>query len=110
MTNQPRTLYLAAVLFSRSRGDVAPFLPLAAVLPTMAGTNRHRLGTIRMQISAERRVVARREAVWAALNDLDTLCDCIPGCLRLQRLDDNVIAAESAGDAIGARGDRDDHG
>ena len=60
----------------------------------MAGTNRHRLGTIRMQISAERRVAARREAVWAALNDLDTLCDCIPGCLKLQRLGDNVIAAE----------------
>ena len=72
----------------------AVFLPLAEDPPTIAGTNRYRLGTIRMQISAERRVAARREAVWAALNDLDTLCDCIPGCLKLQRLGDNVIAAE----------------
>ena len=55
----------------------AVFLPLAADPPTIAGTNRYRLGTIRMQISAERRVAARREAVWAALNDLDTLQDCI---------------------------------
>lgn len=69
-------------------------MPPAAVPPTMAGANRHRLGTIRMQISAERHVAARREAVWAALNDLDILQDCIPGCLKLRRLDDNAIAAE----------------
>jgi uncharacterized protein len=47
-----------------------------------------------MQMSAERHLAAPREAIWAALNDLDTLRDCIPGCEKLERVDENIIAAE----------------
>lgn len=46
-----------------------------------------------MKMSAERRLAAPRETVWAALNDLDTLRYSIPGCDRLERLTDNVLVA-----------------
>src|SRR5574338_355995 len=47
-----------------------------------------------MRMSAERRLAAPRETVWMKLNDLDTLRACIPGCERLERLGENVVAAE----------------
>jgi carbon monoxide dehydrogenase subunit G len=47
-----------------------------------------------MRISEERRLAAPRETVWAALNDLDTLRTSIPGCEKLERVSDTVMAAE----------------
>jgi uncharacterized protein len=47
-----------------------------------------------MKMSAERRLAAPRETIWAALNDLDTLRNSIPGCDKLERLTDNVLVAE----------------
>jgi uncharacterized protein len=47
-----------------------------------------------MKISEERRLAAPREAVWAALNDLDTLRASIPGCDKLERVSDTVMVAE----------------
>lgn len=47
-----------------------------------------------MRISAERRLAASRETIWAQLNDLDTLRDCISGCEKLERVGENVVAAE----------------
>jgi uncharacterized protein len=45
-------------------------------------------------MSAERHLAAPPEVVWAALNDIDALRDCIPGCEKLERMNENVIAAQ----------------
>jgi hypothetical protein len=47
-----------------------------------------------MRISEERRLAAPRETVWAALNDLEVLRTSIPGCDKLERVSDTVMAAE----------------
>ena len=47
-----------------------------------------------MEISGEYQIDARREAVWAALNDPDMLQKCIPGCESLERLSDTEFAAK----------------
>ena len=39
-----------------------------------------------MEMNSERRLVASRQAVWAALNDADVLKQCIPGCESLEKL------------------------
>ncbi|MBB2969578.1 hypothetical protein FHU14_000056 [Mesorhizobium sp. RMAD-H1] len=38
-----------------------------------------------MDLTGEERIAAPREAVWRALNDLETLKACIPGCESLER-------------------------
>ena len=47
-----------------------------------------------MQMSAERRLEAPRERVWAALNDVEVLKRSIPGCNTLDWLDDETINAQ----------------
>ena len=47
-----------------------------------------------MEMSSERRLVASRQAVWAALNDADVLKQCIPGCESLERLSDTEMTAK----------------
>ncbi len=47
-----------------------------------------------MRIFEERRLAAPRETVWAALNDLEVLRTSIPGCDKLERVSDTVMAAE----------------
>lgn len=47
-----------------------------------------------MRMSAERRLEAPRERVWAALNDVEVLKRSIPGCNALERLDDDTIDAQ----------------
>jgi hypothetical protein len=37
-----------------------------------------------MQMNDSQRIPASREKVWAALNDTDTLRQCIPGCQKLE--------------------------
>ena len=49
-----------------------------------------------MAITGEYRIAAPREAVWAALNDAETLKACIPGCEALQKLSDTEIDARVA--------------
>lgn len=44
-----------------------------------------------MAIEGEYRIGAPREAVWAALNDVEVLKGCIPGCQELTRLSDTEI-------------------
>lgn len=44
-----------------------------------------------MAIEGEYRIGAPREAVWAALNDVEILKGCIPGCQELNRLSDTEI-------------------
>jgi len=46
-----------------------------------------------MDLKGEYRLPARREAVWAALNDTDVLRDCIPGCQSLEMTGENEMAA-----------------
>ncbi len=46
-----------------------------------------------MAIQGEYRIAARREAVWAALNDTEVLKACIPGCEKLTRVSDSDIDA-----------------
>lgn len=46
-----------------------------------------------MDLKGEYRLPAPRETVWAALNDPDTLRECIPGCESLERNEDGSMSA-----------------
>jgi uncharacterized protein len=46
-----------------------------------------------MDMTGEQRIAASREAVWAALNDVNVLRQSIPGCESLERLSDTEMAA-----------------
>ncbi|MGU3574369.1 CoxG family protein [Brucellaceae bacterium C25G] len=46
-----------------------------------------------MDLTGEERIAAPLEAVWNALNDIETLKACIPGCDNLERIDDSQIRA-----------------
>jgi carbon monoxide dehydrogenase subunit G len=46
-----------------------------------------------MDMTGEERIGASREAVWAALNDIDVLKRCIPGCQSLERQSDTDMTA-----------------
>jgi carbon monoxide dehydrogenase subunit G len=46
-----------------------------------------------MDMTGEERIGASREAVWAALNDIDVLKQCIPGCQSLERQSDTDMTA-----------------
>jgi carbon monoxide dehydrogenase subunit G len=46
-----------------------------------------------MRMSAEQRLPAPAESIWAALNDIETLRRCIPGCERVERRDDGHLLA-----------------
>ena len=47
-----------------------------------------------MDMTGEERIGASRETVWAALNDIDVLKQCIPGCQSLERQSDTDLAAK----------------
>jgi uncharacterized protein len=47
-----------------------------------------------MEMHGERRIPASREAVWARLNDPETLKECIPGCQSVERLSDTEFTAK----------------
>ncbi|WOC15741.1 CoxG family protein [Pseudochrobactrum sp. MP213Fo] len=46
-----------------------------------------------MDLTGEERIAAPRQAVWNAMNDVDVLKPCIPGCETLERLSDTDIQA-----------------
>jgi carbon monoxide dehydrogenase subunit G len=46
-----------------------------------------------MDMTGEERIALSRESVWAALNDVDVLKQCIPGCQSLERQSDTDMAA-----------------
>lgn len=46
-----------------------------------------------MDIEGEERISAPRDTVWKALNDLDTLQHCIPGCRSIERTAPGALAA-----------------
>jgi carbon monoxide dehydrogenase subunit G len=46
-----------------------------------------------MDISGEERINAPRQAVWNAMNDVDMLKPCIPGCETLERVSETDIQA-----------------
>lgn len=46
-----------------------------------------------MDLTGEERIAAPRQAVWDALNDIETLKACIPGCEDLERLSESEIRA-----------------
>jgi uncharacterized protein len=47
-----------------------------------------------MEMHGERRIPASREAVWARLNDPETLKECIPGCQSVEKLSDTEFTAK----------------
>jgi uncharacterized protein len=47
-----------------------------------------------MEMNGERRIPAPREAVWARLNDPETLKDCIPGCQGVEKTSDTEFTAK----------------
>ena len=47
-----------------------------------------------MDMTGEERIAASREAVWAALNDVAVLKQCIPGCESLEKTSDTDMAAK----------------
>ena len=46
-----------------------------------------------MDMTGEERIAAGREVVWAALNDVEVLRQCIPGCESLEKVSDTDMAA-----------------
>ncbi|MGB8365782.1 MAG: SRPBCC family protein [Rhizomicrobium sp.] len=46
-----------------------------------------------MQMTGQQRIAARRQRVWQALNDPDTLRRCIPGCQSLEQESDTRLRA-----------------
>lgn len=46
-----------------------------------------------MDMTGEERIAASREAVWAALNDVTVLKQCIPGCESLEKVSDTDMTA-----------------
>ena len=44
-----------------------------------------------MDMTGLQRIEAPREAVYAALNDVDVLRQCIPGCETIEKTDDQVL-------------------
>ena len=44
-----------------------------------------------MDMTGEERIAASREAVWAALNDVEVLRQCIPGCESLEKQSDTEM-------------------
>lgn len=46
-----------------------------------------------MDMSGTQKIEAPREAVYAALNDLDVLRQCIPGCETIEKVGDNEMKA-----------------
>ena len=46
-----------------------------------------------MDMSGEERIPATRETVWKALNDVDVLKQCIPGCETLEKVSDTDMKA-----------------
>lgn len=46
-----------------------------------------------MEMTGEERIAASREAVWAALNDVAVLKQCIPGCESLEKTSDTDMVA-----------------
>lgn len=47
-----------------------------------------------MDLSGEFRVEAKIDKVWAALNDVEILKACIPGCQELEKISDNEMTAK----------------
>jgi len=47
-----------------------------------------------MDMTGSQRIDASREAVYAALNDVDTLKRCIPGCESIEKLSDTQMNAK----------------
>lgn len=47
-----------------------------------------------MELIGEQRLAAPRQKVWAALNDLDVLAACLPGCEAIAREDDGSLTAK----------------
>ena len=48
-----------------------------------------------MDMTGERRITASRTEVWAALNDVDVLKRCIPGCETLEKQSDTDMVARA---------------
>lgn len=47
-----------------------------------------------MDMNGSQRIEASREAVYACLNDIDVLRQCIPGCDSIEKLSDTEMAAK----------------
>jgi carbon monoxide dehydrogenase subunit G len=47
-----------------------------------------------MDMTGEERIAASRETVWAALNDVEILKRCIPGCESLEKQSDTEMTAK----------------
>ena len=47
-----------------------------------------------MDMTGEERIAASRETVWAALNDVEVLKQCIPGCETLEKQSDTEMTAK----------------
>jgi uncharacterized protein len=47
-----------------------------------------------MQMNGSERIQASKEAVWAALNDVDVLKQCIPGCESLEKMSTTEMTAK----------------
>ena len=47
-----------------------------------------------MQMNGSERIQASKEAVWAALNNVEVLKQCIPGCESLEKISETEMTAK----------------
>jgi carbon monoxide dehydrogenase subunit G len=47
-----------------------------------------------MEMSGQQRIAASRKVVWAALNDVEILKQCVPGCESIERQSDTNMTAK----------------
>jgi len=82
----------------RKRGkvlrNVFKAVALSRVHPLDFGHAAHPFPDRTMDMTGEYRIAASREAVWTALNDVEVLRACIPGCEEIERTSPNTMAAK----------------
>lgn len=47
-----------------------------------------------MEMSGQQKIAASKEVVWAALNDVDVLKQCVPGCESIEKQSDTNMTAK----------------
>jgi carbon monoxide dehydrogenase subunit G len=59
----------------------------------MAFVSLRSIGLLLMEMTGERRIAARQDVVWAALNEPEVLKASIPGCETLEKVSDTEFTA-----------------
>ncbi|MGE0855541.1 MAG: CoxG family protein [Hyphomicrobiaceae bacterium] len=55
---------------------------------------QHEKRTAHMEMSGQQKIAASRKVVWAALNDVNVLKQCVPGCESIEKQSDTDMTAK----------------